>query len=293
VQVIYVPTTLVHRYSFSETSGTTAADSVGGPAWNGTLPNGGTFGGGQLALSSGSRQYVQLPAGILSNYTAVTIEAWVTFPDQLPANCFFFGFGGTNGGSGENYVFCAPQGGRIAITAAIYTGEQNAYGNFDFSFHANFHVTAVFNPALGCLALYTNGVLAGINNSVTVPFSSVNDVYSYIGRSLYSADPYPDFMLDEFRIYNGALSANEIAATQVLGQNQLLSAASPAISATMSGGSLALSWPVASADFTLVSGTNLASGTWTTVSPSPQIVSNQWQVTVPVSGNTQFFWLVQ
>jgi hypothetical protein len=61
----------------------------------------------------------------------------------------------------------------------------------------------------------------------------------------------------------------------------------------MSGGSLALSWPVASADFTLVSGTNLASGTWTTVSPSPQIVSNQWQVTVPVSGNTQFFWLVQ
>ncbi len=29
---------LVHRYSFSETSGTTVADSVGGSAWNGTLP---------------------------------------------------------------------------------------------------------------------------------------------------------------------------------------------------------------------------------------------------------------
>ena len=44
VQVIYLPTTLVHRYSFSETSGTNVADSVGGPAWTGTLPRGGTFG---------------------------------------------------------------------------------------------------------------------------------------------------------------------------------------------------------------------------------------------------------
>ena len=37
---------LVHRYSFSKVSGTNVADSVGGSAWNGTLPNGGTFGGG-------------------------------------------------------------------------------------------------------------------------------------------------------------------------------------------------------------------------------------------------------
>jgi hypothetical protein len=36
---------LVHRYSFSETGGTTFADSVGGPAWTGTLPNGGTLSG--------------------------------------------------------------------------------------------------------------------------------------------------------------------------------------------------------------------------------------------------------
>jgi hypothetical protein len=121
----------------------------------------------------------------------------------------------------------------------------------------------------------------------------VNDVYSCIGRSLYSTDPYPDFTLDEFRIYNGALSANEIAATQVLGQNQLLSDASPAISVATSGDSLTLSWPVASANFTLLSSTNLASGVWTVVSPAPQIVGGQWRVTVPVSENAQFFQLAQ
>jgi alpha-L-arabinofuranosidase len=291
LQVVYVPTALVHRYSFSETSGTNVADSIGGPAWNGTLPRGGTFASGQLTLSSNSQQYVQLPAGILSNYTAVTIETWATFPDQLPVYCFFFGFGNTNGSSGMNYIFCAPQGGRIAITATNYTGEQNAYGNFDFSFHPNFHVAAVFNPPLGYIALYTNGVLAGINNSVTVPFNSVNDVCSYIGRSLYSADPYSDFTLDEFRIYNGALTVNEIAATQVLGPDQLLSATSPALSASASGGSLTLSWPVASAGYTVLTTTNLAAGNWMATVVTPQIVDSQWQVVLSITGNAQFYRL--
>jgi len=292
VQVISVPTALVHRYSFSETGGTTVADSVGGPAWNGTLPNGGAFGGGQLALAAGSQQYVQLPGGILSNYTSVTIETWVTFPDQLPVNCFFYGFGNTNGVNGEDYIFCAPRAGRIAITDGNYSSEQNAYGNFDFSYQTNFHVVAVYNPPAGYLALYTNGVLAGVNNAVTIPFSSLNNVYSYIARSLYSNDPYPDLNLDEFRIYNGALNADEIAATQVLGPNQLLSVASPVISASMSGGGdLTLSWPLASAGFTLESCTNLVPNVWTAVSPAPQIVAGQWQVTVAPSGNAQFFRL--
>ena len=291
VQVIYVPTTLVHRYRFNETSGTTVADAIGGSAWNGTLPLGGTFGGGQLALAAASSQYVQLPAGILSNYAAVTIEAWATFPDQIPNNAFFFGFGSTNGSLGVNYIFCAPQSGRIAITSGNYTSEQNAYGNFDFSFHTNLHVTAVFNPPAGYVALYTNGVLAAINNSVTTPFSSVNDVYSYLGRSLYSADPYADFTLDEFRIYNGGLSGSEIAATDALGPDQLLSAANPVISAAAGGGGLTLSWPAASAGYLVMTTTNLAAGNWTAASVTPQIAGSQWQVFLPIAGNQQFYQL--
>ena len=90
-------------YSFTSD----ASDSVGGSAWNGTLPNGGTFAGGQLALASSSSQYVQLPAGILSNYTWPSpIETLVAFPEQLPANCFFYCLGNTDSaGSGENYIF--------------------------------------------------------------------------------------------------------------------------------------------------------------------------------------------
>ena len=291
VTVLYVPTTLAHRYSFSETSGTNTADSIGGSAWTGTLPRGGTFGGGQLALLAASQQYVQLPPNILSNDAAVTVEAWATFPDQLPANCFFFGFGTTSGSSGENYIFCAPQTGRIAITSGTYSSEQNAYGNVDFSFHTNLHVTAVFNPPAGAVALYTNGTLAGINNAVTVRFSSVSNVLSYIGRSLYSGDPYPDFTLNEFRLYNGALSAPEIAATQVLGPDQLLSTNGPVMSTTTTGSSLTLAWPVNAAGYTVMTTTNLAGANWSPATLTPQINGRQWQVTLPLSGNQQFYQL--
>jgi hypothetical protein len=34
----------------------------------------------------------------------------------------------------------------------------------------------------------------------------VNNVLSYIGRSLYTADPYAPIKVDEFRIWNGALT---------------------------------------------------------------------------------------
>ncbi len=290
ITVYRPPTVLSHRYSFTSD----ASDSVGGPGWNGALPNGGTFANGQLALGSSGLQYVQLPSGILNAYTAVTIEAWVAFPDQLPANCFFYGFGNTDGsGAGENYIFCAPQGGRIAITAVDpgWQGEQNAGGAGDLSYHNNLHLVAVYNPPGGYLALYTNGILAAMNSAVTVPLSSVSSVLNYIGRSLYTADPYPDLSLDEFRIYNGALQADEVAAAQALGPNQLLSASIPTINASLVGGNMTLSWPLASAGFTLMSRTNLASGNWAAVSPIPQMVGNQWQVALPVSGNVQFFRL--
>jgi len=221
VQVVQVPVKLVHRYSFNESSGTVCTDSVGGAAWNGALPAGGIFHDGQLTLSAADSQYVQLPAGILSNYTAVTIEAWATFSSQLPKDCFFFGFGDISGNDGTNYLFCAPQSGRIAITDGNYAPEQSAVGNFDFSFHSGMHLTAVFNPPQACVALYTNGILAAINRNVTAPLGSVQDIYNYLGRSLYAPDPYMDFSLDEFRIYNGALNADEVAETQALGPDKL------------------------------------------------------------------------
>jgi hypothetical protein len=287
---------LVHRYSFSETSGNQVADSVGGPAWNGTLPNGGTFAGGQLTLSSNTQQYVSLPPGIINTNSAaaVTIEAWATFASNLPWPSWFFGFGSTDaGGAGGNYLFCSEGGGRFAISGVDpgYLGETNAYTSFSWS-GKTLHLACVLDPANGFIKVYTNGTLAGAGTLGTYSLAVVSNQHSYINRSLYSGDPYVNLSINEFRIYSRALSAAEIAATDALGPDQLLSTGSTAMIMANTGSSVTLSWPLVSAGFVLQSCTDLLSGNWITLSsPSPQLIGTNYQVTVPVTNSARFFRL--
>ena len=220
ITVIQPVSVLTHRYSFS----TDASDSVGGAAWNGTLPNGGTFAGNQVQLAAASSQYVQLPAGIISNYSAVTIEAWASFPTALPGNCFFFGFGNTDGGgAGENYIYMQPRSGHIGIGGNDpgYVGEQQAGTYGDLSLQNNVHISAVFNPQANWIAVYTNGILAGKNLAVTWQLNQVSGVLNYIARSLYTGDSYMDVNVDEYRIYNGALTGQGIAISDAAGPNSI------------------------------------------------------------------------
>jgi hypothetical protein len=217
--------TLTHRYSFfNEPDGSTTATDLVASA-NGTLHGGAVVAGGQLVLNGTSGTYLNLPSGLINNsYSAVTIETWASL-GTLPVNCFFFGFGNTDGsGAGEDYIFCAPQAGRIAITGTDpgWQGEQNASSTANWSGQTNVHIVALYNPPANSLALYTNGVLAATNAAVTTPLSAVNDVYSYIGRSLYSVDPYAPLNVAEFRIYNGAISAQQVALDAASGPAQII-----------------------------------------------------------------------
>lgn len=298
VQVYYVPATLMHRYSMNETSGTNVYDSIGGSAWTGTLPNGGTFGNRQLTLSSAGQQYLNLPGGIVSNYLATTIDMWVpniSGASGSPPFVYLFAFGDTDiSGDGYNYIFFNPNIARATISNADpgYNGELG--GDLpSLGYVTNLHLTCVFDCPAGTIIIYTNGVAVATFTGITDPLSIIGNEYAYVGRSLYTADSYLDWSLQELRIYNGALSPYEIAASDALGPNELLSAASPTmIAAPQTTTNLMLSWPLASAGFTLFSSTNLLSGSWAPVaSASPQIVNGQWRVTVPVSMVAQYFML--
>ena len=135
--------------------------------------------------------------------------------------------------------------------------------------------------------LYLNGLPVGTNNAMTLrPSSLGSTANNYLGQSQYPY-PYFDGVMDEFRIYNVGLSAAEIAATAALGSSQQLSTNSPAMNLALTGANLTLSWPLASAGYTLQSRTNLMLGNWVNVTlPAPQIIGSQWQVALPPSGNT-------
>jgi hypothetical protein len=319
---------LAHRYSFSAASGTTVPDSIGGAS--GTLEGGFTLSGGQINLD-GSSGYVQLPAGILSGVNEVTVETWATFGSAINTWANLFAFGNTdttpldpNVGDGENYVTFQPHAllGNPAIIPSTQmtfgqgipgnSGERDASISIPLDGQTNIQVVAVYHPLAGYEAFYTNGVLAAqisMFNDLIDPVASAGptfnggsilaytlgaDPINYIGHSLYVADPTLNASIQEFRIYNGPLTAAQIAADNVLGPNQLLGTSTNVkLASTLSGGNLVIKWPTTSALVSLLSSPTLGAGAiWTPVSsPLTTDGSGNYQVTLPVTGSAQFFRL--
>ena len=280
---------LIHRYSFNEAGGSIVRDSIGGPAWDGTLPNGGTLANGQVALAATSSQYVQLPAGIVAPLSDFTIEAWVCVNSlDTWARVFDFGHNTTTN------MFLTIRTGdtgtpRFAITTNGAANEQRITAPVALTTGAWHHIAVTRKGNTG--VLYINGSPVATNNSMTLrPADLGSTAFNYLGKSQYS-DPYLNGQLDEFRIYNVALTPSEIAASYALGAQRLLSVEPPSIALTVTGSDLTLSWPLECAGYTLQWRTNLTEGAWSNVtSPSPQIMGDKWQITLPISNWPTVFY---
>jgi len=275
---------LKNRYSFNELTGTKVADSVGGPSWDGTLPNGGTWTGGTLSLSSSAQQYVLLPAGVVSGLTNFTIMTWVKL-NSVANWTRIFDFGNNT----TTNMFLTPQNGangrlRFAITTGGAGAEQRLDGTFGLSTGVWYHVAITKSGSTAIL--YVNGAPVGTNSNMTLSPANLGiTTNNYLGRSQYSADPYLNAEFDEFRIYNVALSPVEIAATFMMGPSGFLTTTAPLIGVQQSGSNLIFSWPIEHAGFTLQMRTNLTQGTWTLVPGTPAIAEGRCMLTIPIQSN--------
>jgi len=143
-------------------------------------------------------------------------------------------------------------------------------------------------------AVFTNGVLHSVKTGSAIP--SVNSMWAFagsLGRSPWWAygDPYMAGSINEFRIYSGRLLSDEIAASDIVGPNTVLTT-NVSMTAMASGGTTTLSWPVAGPGFTLYSSPTLGAGAvWTVVTNGVSIAGQNYQVTVSSSGGTKFFRL--
>ena len=212
---------LNHRYSFTVTND----DSIGG-AW-GTNFGAAIVTGGALVLDGTSGTYMQLPPNLFTaaNSTALTVEFWATF--GVNANFVrVFDFGNTNvQNNGVNYVGFSPHNGGGGHQAHISPGDGTfqqqvtAAGTLD---GLTRHIACVIDPPNHSIAIYTNGVLEAVNTNMTIGIASLNDALSFIGRSLFTADPYLNASIDELRLYNGALAGLSIKQSDDQGPNTIL-----------------------------------------------------------------------
>ncbi len=164
---------------------------------------------GNAVKLSGDGEYVALPSGIVSGLHDFTVSAWVN-PSANTAWSRLFDFGnGTN-----DYMFLTLSAGggplRFAITTSGNGAEQqlSAPGTLPLNTWSNVAVT--LSGTTG--TLYINGQAVATNANMTLnPAALGTTSNNWIGRSQFGGDPFLSATVDDFNVYDHALSAADIA----------------------------------------------------------------------------------
>jgi len=238
--------TLVHRFSFNGSPGSTVEPDLEGDA-NGTVLGTASYSGtGRLLLDGATGSYVDLPNGIISVLSNATFEAWVTHRStRWWERIFDFGIslqGEDASGDGDGYLFLTPRSGdtsvsnafRFAVRPANTSGESPILnGPGPLPLDEEVHLVVSYNETLGEARLYANGVLV-TSGRVTIPLSTIDDRNNWLGRSQWN-DPYFTGAFNEFRIYAGAMNDGQVAASYAAGPNAVIPACLTVLNTNDSG----------------------------------------------------------
>lgn len=217
---------MIHRWSFDSDG----SDSVG--TAHATLVSGAVVSQGRLQLSgSGANATLPIDAS-LAGLSSASFEVWVTH-DQLTSYPRIFDFGNGNATSSPNtgYFFLtgspnfAPirSFAQFSITRTTNTNSENLYAGNIPGPGVMVHLTVVIDATTDTGRVYLNGVMI---HSATISLTPGEVVlqdgqeHNWLGRSRFSSDAFLDGSIDEFRIYDHALSSAEILANYQLGPGQ-------------------------------------------------------------------------
>lgn len=178
-----------------------------------------TASGGSSALNfDGTEKYVEIPSGVI-NGESFTIEASYTNKKQSAAWLFTLGTTVGSWPNVKNYLFVAPRhsdfGGKML--AAIKDGNSELRCDSATAIAGETEgkniVTVVFDN--GDVTYYLNGLKTNTTESGykiqdILSANSTDTCIGYIGKSLYSNDGYFDGSLLDFKIYEEALTEEQV-----------------------------------------------------------------------------------
>jgi len=164
---------------------------------------------GEAIVLDGVDDCVSLPAGVISQLSDFTIAAWVK-ADKADAWSRVFDFGSGTG----RYMFFTPRDSngnpRFAVSTVYSYNEQVVDGSTPFPTERWAHVAITLRGRTATLYIY--GQAVGSNENIDFPpFRLGATTQNWIGRSQFQQDPYLNASVADFRIYHGALSADDVA----------------------------------------------------------------------------------
>ncbi len=187
---------------------------LSGHGYDGTAQVGSSFeqglpGYNKALVLDGAGGYATLSIGpLVESLSSATFATWVNWAGSGSQWCRLFDFG-----TGETVnMFVTPNSGgnslRFAITSSGSGGESqlNRPGILSGGWH---HIAVTIDGATMTMGLYVDGELVDSGETNTLPQDLGNTTQNYLGRSQY-ADPYLPGSIDDFRIYDRALSGGEV-----------------------------------------------------------------------------------
>ena len=158
---------------------------------------------GEYCLNlDGGKDYVQLPYQ-LGNMNEMTVCTWVKWLGGNPWQRIF------DFGNGEDqYMFLTPSNGSV-MRLAMKNGDNEQTLDCDrIELNEWTHIAVVLGKEN--VAIYVNGKKAAESMGIDIRPANFKPVLNYIGRSQYSSDPMLRAHIDDFRVYNYALSPDEV-----------------------------------------------------------------------------------
>lgn len=218
----------IHRYDFESD----ASDSIGNVDL--TLVNGASVLGGQLVLANdgsnnnvGTGQYAELAAGTISAIGGdATFEMWIERNADGNDWQRIMDFGG---GTGE-YLFVTGKAG--------LGGPENQPGLFEFKDDGSgiglhrldtgevpvgslVQIVTVVDETNNQARFYIDGTLVNIANLDGFDLDNLIDTQNWLGRSQFGNDAFFAGSYEEFRIYDKALTSEQVLGNFVAGPNNL------------------------------------------------------------------------
>jgi len=201
---------LVLKYNLTETAGTVAEDSSGNGR-NGVVSGDATLLGAEGLQLGGSNGYVKLPDDVMRGLDSITVSTDVKIAADQGTPYFIWGLGNTSNGAGNGYLFTTGNSYRTSIASGNWSTEQTTSANRDLARGA--WKTITYTLSGGTAVLYEDGTEVARKTGVTITPGSIGGgttTANYLGRSVYSADKYLKGQVRDFRIYDRALSADEV-----------------------------------------------------------------------------------
>lgn len=168
------------------------------------------FKSGTAALNLSSQNtYVQIPYS-LTHLPAMTIAAWVRWNGGGNwQRVFDFGNGE------DSYMFLTPSTGSELRFVMKNGGDEEILSSTKMPTSSYKHIAVTIEPAAEgktSVTLYVDGVAKVTKDDFTISPADIAASVAYIGRSMFPDDPLFKGYIDDFRIYNYALTAEQVGA---------------------------------------------------------------------------------